>query len=204
MAGNRFESILKNHKPSSIYDVILMDLDKIVVTPTLGSIVPNWLLAIPRTCVVNFAAHGTSPSEVVASVASRLNLRMDQVIWFEHGSSAAGSAVGCGVDYAHLHILVEPAFDFDTFKNQAVARVSLPWREGRGNCLSSLPVEESYLVAGSGDEFIFATSVEVAGSQFFRKIVAELVGQPTRWNYKEYPHIDNVNVTVASFSRVAA
>jgi hypothetical protein len=45
--------------PRPIYDEILLETRGCVVTPTLGSIIANWVLIIPRTPVFDVSAFGT-------------------------------------------------------------------------------------------------------------------------------------------------
>src|ERR1039457_3903387 len=74
--GGRFGFL----KPSGecaqpIYDQILFETGGCVVTPTLGSIVPNWLLIVPRSPVLNFAqwsrTTGRSPLQLIKSVMAK-------------------------------------------------------------------------------------------------------------------------------------
>jgi hypothetical protein len=58
-------------------------------------------------------------------------------------------------------------------------------------------------VAGQGDQFLLAQSVETAGSQFFRKAIARIVGRDAAWDYRSDPHIENVVKTIASASQAA-
>ena len=48
MLNSRFANILSDACPRPLYDTVLRDTGAMVVTPTLGSIIPNWILAIPR------------------------------------------------------------------------------------------------------------------------------------------------------------
>jgi hypothetical protein len=118
------------------------------------------------------------------------------VIWFEHGPSTRGSVTGCGIDHAHIHILLQPPFEFSQFKSAAIDGSSLAWERGDGNPYEFIGSGESYLIASSGGEFILARSVEAAGSQFFRRVIARLAREPSSWDYRLHPHHDNVAKTV--------
>src|SRR5215831_5245275 len=102
-----------------VYDEILMEANDCVVSPTLGSILPNWLLLVPRVAAVNFArfsaTSGVQPSELIRSVLKRWRITEDRAIWFEHGASEVGSTLGCGIDQAHLHLIIDAPFSFDLF-----------------------------------------------------------------------------------------
>ena len=185
-----------------IYDEILCETDGCVIVPTLGSIVPNWLLVIPRRPVLNFvrwqAETDVSPSAVIERVLTGIGADPARAIWFEHGPAVAGSTIGCGTDHAHLHLLVAPAFTFQEFRDAAESLANLIWRSEQLNFVyESLGPHASYLVAGSHDKSVFATDVETIGSQFFRRVVAKLAGRPTEWNYRSHPFLENIEATVS-------
>lgn len=186
-----------------LYDEILLDLGDFVVTPTLGSIVANWLLLIPRKRVTNFSQlvpDGVDPISLVQSVLSRLPVKSQNAIWFEHGSIESFPAIGCGVDHAHLHILIDPPFLFSEFAASFVEVRSLGWRpESAALVYGRTEPNRPYLVAGSQDEAWIATAAESAGSQFFRRIVARLVSSDDFWDYRQHAHLGNVTETLKRF-----
>jgi hypothetical protein len=192
--------------PKPIYDEILFETQGCVVTPTLGSIIPNWLLVIPRAPTVNFAKwlhlNQGRPCDLISAVANRYDISEDRVIWFEHGPSETGSKVGCGVDQAHLHILVDAPFSFDEFVSRAVDASTFAWaRSGGQEIHPLLDSSRSYLVAGQGSQAFYAQDVDQVGSQFFRRVVAELVEVPGSWDYRIHAHIQNVERTLGRFGR---
>ncbi len=81
--------------------------------------------------------------------------------------------------------------------------MELGWSRGNGTAYASIDPALSYFVAGQGDEFLLAQSVEAAGSQFFRKTIARIVGCPAAWDYRSDPHIENVVKTIESASLAA-
>ena len=58
-----------------------------------------------------------APVGYVRDIAGRMGRSADELIWFEHGSAAINAITGCGVDHAHLHLLVDPPFTFEQFRN---------------------------------------------------------------------------------------
>lgn len=202
----RFRELLCRHcAERAAYDQVLLETHNCVVAPTLGSIIPNWLLVVPRQRAVNFrkwqAITHTDPVWLVGAILAKTVVETERAIWFEHGPSAEGSSVGCSVDYAHLHVLVDAPFSFERFAASAVENTRVDWRKSPSRkAFSSISARSSYLVAGSLDQALLAEDVESVGSQFFRRIVAALVGKPHQWNYKTYAHLDNVQRTVSAFS----
>lgn len=202
VVNSRFHSLLSDVCPRPLYDIVLRDTGAMVVTPTLGSIIPNWVLAIPRQHASNAASWarggGGALLPAIKAIAGSFGRRFSDVIWFEHGAVQPKSIVGCGVDHAHIHILLRPPFGFDQFCAEALSQPGLSWSRGRGDGYASINSSQSYLVAGSDDQFLFAQSAEAAGSQFFRKAIARLVGKEDSWDYKIHPHAENVAETVAN------
>ncbi len=174
------------------------------MAPTLGSIVPDWLLIIPRRPFLSFRDWGLAtsgnPVTFVRSVLDHLGLERDEAIWFEHGPGRVGTSVGCGLDHAHLHLLLRPVFGFTEFMQKARDMCHLPWRTvSADEPYDELTADKSYLMAGCGDIALRAEGVEVAGSQFLRRVVAGLAGCDTTWDYKRFSHEANVTRTAATF-----
>ena len=202
----RFETLLQGEIPQAAanYDRPLLARTDWVLAPTLGAVVPNWLLLIPRVPVLNFRAWsellGQSPEQLLQDVRQHLNLRKDEIIWFEHGPRISGTLTGCGLDHAHIHILVRPSFSFEAFTEKARSLSNLEWIAGASeDAHRRLTVGRSYLISGAGDRAIIAQDVEVAGSQFFRRVVAALADAGDAWDYRQYPHTDHIVETISTF-----
>jgi ATP adenylyltransferase len=201
----RFEALLEGRKCTpTVYDQILMETHGCVVTPTLGSILPNWLLVVPRSPTINFAQWqdigGAGPSEVVTALLAKHDIDVSRAIWFEHGPPCAGSALGCGVDQAHLHVIIDAPFTFEDFISEAERASAFEWAAGKPTTVhGSIDPDVSYLFAAWTDRAIVAQNVESVGSQFFRRVIANLVRKPGEWNYRSHPHLGNVHVTIRRF-----
>jgi diadenosine tetraphosphate (Ap4A) HIT family hydrolase len=202
----RFRELLCGHnRERAAYDQVLLETHECVVAPTLGSIVPNWLLVVPRRPVVSFrkwqAITRMDPIWLVGEIVAELEIEAEQAIWFEHGPSAEGSPIGCGVDHAHLHVLVDAPFSFEQFAATAVENARVDWRRSSSReAYDTISAGCSYLVGGSLNEAVLAEDVESVGSQFFRRVVAQLAGKPHQWNYKTHAHLENVRRTVSAFN----
>jgi ATP adenylyltransferase len=203
--GRRFAFL----KPSGecarpIYDQILLETDGCVVTPTLGSIVANWLLIVPRSPVLNFAqwsrTTGRSPLQLVKSVMASCAFPTDRLVWFEHGPAQTGSTIGCGVDQAHVHVIYDAPFSAEQVQLIAKEHSQLDWSIGDAESVySSIRLQNSYLVTGSLETAALAQDVEQVGSQFFRRMIATLSDRADAWNYRTHPHLSNVRETIRSF-----
>jgi ATP adenylyltransferase len=200
--NSRFENLFSDACPRPLYDTILRDTGTMVVTPTLGSIIPNWILAIPKRRAANAVRWAQDERNAlllaIKEIARSFGRNPRDVIWFEHGATEPHSIVGCGVDQAHIHILLTPPFSFDRLCEEAQAEARLEWSLGRGDAYTAIDSSRSYFVAGRSDRFLLAQSVETAGSQFFRKAIARIVDRDAAWDYRSHPHLENVVETIAN------
>ena len=201
----RFDVLLQlgSHE-SPDYDRPLLARADWLVAPTLGAIVPNWLLLIPRDQVLNFRAwiklRGQSLERLLYDVRHHLGLLEDEIIWFEHGPRAAGTSIGCGLDHVHIHMLIRPSFSFEDFAAMARSLSKLEWlTPSFKDAYKGLGVDRSYLISGCGNTTITAQDVEATGSQFFRRVVGALVNAGDSWDYRNYPHRDHVLDTIKTF-----
>ena len=201
-AAGRFAALLAaDAHLNAPHDRPLLQGSDWVVAPTLGSIVPNWTILIPKMAALSFrdwarTTHN-NPADVVDEVTHALGLARNRMIWFEHGPRKLKSSVGCGVDYAHLHLLIDAPFSVAEVVAQAQSMVPLAWRDGeRNTAYASLGEATSYLAIGSTDDVKVAENVDHIGSQFLRRAIASVAGRPARWNYRDCPEHDNIEGTI--------
>lgn len=201
---SRFARLLSPVGPKAPWDTPVLETERYVVVPTLGSILPGWLLVIPRAHNLSFAqlsrASGENPIDVVRSVTNRIGC--DNWIWFEHGAAEQNTSVGCGVDYAHLHVLLEPHFCVDEFESATAQLSGRSWEPGQAESVyRALAPNVPYHVFGNG-EAAWSLSGPDLGSQFFRRVVAAQVGRPSEWNYRDQSGIQNVLKTLSRFEHL--
>ncbi len=182
--------------PNSLCDIDMQVDVGVAVVPTLGAMVPGWLLAVPRTSV-SCAAHLSSKSQmklinVVKKTAGLIENFGQEAVYFEHGASTTGSLTGCGVDQAHIHVVPLGA-DFLRF---CVDNTELNWQEVDPNepWLSIDGLRDYYVI--SNFQKAYLTYPVNKKSQFIRQLVATYIGRPNEWDYKQYPHLENVSETV--------
>lgn len=204
--GSRFDGLFtvdSLHQP--IWNTVLSETSNYLVVPTLGSIVPYWHLVIPRVASINMHEHLAARGdfdirEVLAPVLE--SRAVEQVIWFEHGPRFAGSVVGCGTDYAHLHVILDPPFEFSNFQAKAEEFTS-PWQavETSKAYRAISPDAEYYAFGNYQKAFVSQIGVRRA-SQMFRKIIAELVGKREQWDYRDFPHESCVRSTLQLWGKL--
>jgi ATP adenylyltransferase len=197
----RFSALLsKTRRGTELWDEVLYESRDFLVAPTKGSIVPFWVLLIPKSPVLNFAQLRQNdlcrPFEMVATVASHFN--SSSSIWFEHGASTFGSATGCGVDHAHIHILLQPKFSLSDFCSEAVGASDVAWIKASSHeAYDQIEPDEDYYVCGDHTSAFVARGKSL-GRQFFRKVIAKLENLPDEWDYEQYHHLPNVLNTIGA------
>lgn len=184
--------------PDPLCDTPVLRSASSLALPTIGAIVPNWVLIVPRRCALSLSTLPSADRSDVLALATdvaRLLGPEEHTVMFEHGPNSSGSVVGCGVDQAHLHVL-NTAFDFaslalsDPVVEWAIVNDDDPWK--------SLDGSEYYFLRSYSATYV--GKPKVPSSQFFRKHIAAAVGTPERWDYKCWPSYDNVRRTYERFT----
>jgi ATP adenylyltransferase len=202
----RFEWVTngKPRGPSDLFDVPVYADRSAVAVPSVGSLVPGWTLVVPRRSAPNFAYLSREDRQALRPACLTVRARLaatfaGHIYEFEHGASAYGGALGCGVDQAHLH-LVPLSFDLlnasktlDTAGSFRLApEDSDPWNR-----------------ITSGVDYWFIRDTEsgegvvmfprVAESQALRRLIAANVGT-SEWDYTKRAIPKNAQITRRAFS----
>lgn len=197
-------SKLASNTENEIWDRPLLETENFVAVPSLGSLVPGWLLLVPKN---HFLCMGALPLDLAAEMhaikqelVSKVSDEYGSVCVFEHGPSNAHHRVGCGVDHAHTHIV---PIEFDL---PQAAMTFMPvnafWREHATwhDCREAFLGQHDYLYVeqplGKG---LIALN-DNFGSQVFRKTIAARLGVPNEFNWREHPHVDVIAATVRRWS----
>ena len=195
----RFDWIYGNTGVRHNWDVDLTPDCEFATVPTVGALLPNWLLFMPREHHVSIANMKSDARVRLFKHARRIMSSLvghhpgEGVAFFEHGAGNTGSLVGCGVDHAHLHA-VPLSFNLsESFLEELRTVVTAdsvdPW--------SSVSTPEYLLCVDEAGAYIATPAKPV--SQFFRRIIASSIGQGERWNYRDYPFTENMMETVRNF-----
>lgn len=175
-------------------DVVLHRDQDVIVCPTLGSFLPYWYLIIPTQHYMNFADWESASNE--RSVYRRINSLVrdvlgdvDNYIWFEHGPTSKGSITGCGVDHAHIHVILDCDFGTREILRAATELGVDNWEQSDFNCVFRNRIDSGeYLAFGDSKTGFSKKLLKPVGSQFFRRALAHLDGKRTDWDYKEFAH----------------
>lgn len=171
------------------FDRPTMATPSFVVLPTLGSLVPGWLLVVPRRPIENLAM--LTPSEKMELEALKANLKVrlsafpGVPYFFEHGG-VSGSVISCGVDQAHMHAVPLP---FDLIKS-VQGEKEIEWQHAS---LGDSSMEYLWVSDGLNTELV--GTLRQPTSQWFRKHIAAQLGRSSEWDYRTFPHFDNMVTT---------
>lgn len=180
----------------AIWNTPIMESEHFVVVPTLGMLVPGWLLIVTKGHYLNMAllpnAYYQELDEVKTATRRELTEKFGLPVLFEHGPACPGESAGCGIDHAHWHAVPLP-FDllpdlearFRRRHLQSATELRRVFYEG-----SSYLFYENQL----GDAYLF--TMDSLPSQFFRRLVAEKIGKPQYWDWHTDPGLPNILTTL--------
>ncbi len=199
MSGCRLCKELSSTDPKGSWNKPLIDFGSFVVLPSLGALLPGWLLLVPKQHAISLGALQDSATanlnEFKNRLAGALEQRYGSVCAFEHGPSRENCLVGCGVDHAHLHLV---PFSFDLCS--AVAPYLPPriaWSQASfAECQAAHQKGLDYLYLEQPIGYGRIVTHPKFGSQVFRRGIAARLGISHKFNWREYPEISTVLATV--------
>lgn len=178
------------------HDTPILETQNYVVLPSLGSIVPGWLLVVPKFPVSRIADIEPETrkefEDLVLKARNVVEKRYNNNVYlFEHGGYR-GSPISCGVDQAHLHIVPLP---FDLLSVAKCARKDEWISSEQEKMPYEFCGEEEYLYTSSKEGTLYG-AVPKPESQWFRKLIASHIGCPEMWDYKKHSFSQNIKETI--------
>lgn len=181
------------------FDQPITETANFVVVPSLGSIVPGWVLVVPKCALTTFRDLPSGLHDecrvLVNEMCAAVRTKFGSVAAFEHGGDR-GSPTACGVDQAHLHLaplnfdVVAACEDDHSMEWQRFSSFFLPFDAVYGS--------GEYLYAANGDATLVGR-VHAPVSQWFRRLIASRCGLADQWNYREYAFHSNIRRTIQAF-----
>ena len=201
MIENRFHWVAQGYSKGIDVecDIDLTPDSEFALVPTLGSLVVGWVLIIPRIVSISAAKLPDFAlphlHTAVSSAAQKVAHLANRVFYFEHGPGTKGANIGCGVDQTHVHVV---PLNLDLI-GMALDDIGLKWFEvSPANPWKQLnPSQPYYLV--SDIETAYATYPRCETSQYFRRLIARGLDRPNEWDFRVYPHYENVRRTIRFF-----
>jgi diadenosine tetraphosphate (Ap4A) HIT family hydrolase len=191
----------KNFIVNEFYNQRLYETDNFAVIPSLGAIVEGWLLIIPKEHYISFG-YLQSPqlfdelNQLISKIGDVVQKLYGEYIIFENGTSCSNKLVGCGVDYAHIHIVPTKHNLIKTIENEF--KVHYDWKQ-IGNLSESIKYIDNgipYLYYENQQRKSFITTNDNIPSQLFRKALAFNVDLPNEYDWKNYPFTENIHKTI--------
>lgn len=184
---------------NALYDTIIDETDNFAVLPTKGSIVPGWVLIVPKFPIARIADVPEDTRDELSGLVQRVSERLQEsfgkVFSFEHGGYR-GSQISCGVDQAHLHLT---ALDFDLL-HAAQASTETAWTKAERGLIPHKEIgSDEYWFVSCG-ELALSHIVREPTSQFFRRLIAEHYNLHDHWDYRTNDFCKNVNTTLEKLS----
>ncbi len=199
----RFDWILQGapHGPDDVFDEDLAGYAEAAVIPTRGALVAGWLLVVPRTPCLSVAELKRLDRLRLLAIAEEASARMSAQagtsVMFEHGPGRAGAAGGCGVDQAHLHVIVGAPDLLDNLVEQ-VGEVEWSRVDHADPWAAVLPGSD-YLMIRNRDRAVRAI-VDDPTPQRLRRALAEVLGRGHEWDYRTHPNASNARRTKEMFN----
>jgi diadenosine tetraphosphate (Ap4A) HIT family hydrolase len=193
-----------------LWDTPIFESPNFVVIPTVGALVEGWLLVVPRQPILSFARLSTplfsELEDFFKEVVPVIQSAYGSVSVFEHGPGCATSAVGCGVDYAHLHLV---PVDCDLLGGAKQIAPRIEWN--RVTSISDIHqharndngywfVQQPY---GGGACYIGTCANEKPTSQLFRRVIANHIGRPFDFDWKQHCGEAAIAATVEKLTNAA-
>lgn len=112
------------------------------------------------------------------------------------------SKTGCGVDYAHLHMV---PFSFDLISGiQKFLHIDLKFQEIKSiSEIVGLNKDNlDYLYYRTHDNHQFCAFKPEFPSQIFRQVIAYYLGIPEKYRWREYPESKMIEKTIRDFEAI--
>lgn len=191
---------------NEIYNKVIWETKNFKVIPSLGGMVEGWLLVIPK-------AHYISYGEITdKGLLEELNILLQHTckvvqkeygdyIVFEHGAFEKNTKIGCGVDYAHLHI-VPVDLNLEKVKS-SLNSLDFHWKKVNGidACSYYIELEQAYLYFQDNYFQSFICTSQKIPSQFFRRIIADNLGKSDKFDWKKYDFLENIEKTYTKLEK---
>ena len=200
----RFCSILKGEKFFDIIDTPIMENKDYYLLSSVGAMVEGWSLVIPKKHEYSMKKHYSDYHfyEFINNCIAIIKKTycVEKVIIFEHGANKFGSETACSTNHCHIHIVPISDSLLDDIS------ASLTFQKTTFDNIDKLIAESEYLLYADVTEKAelcdcYVHILEKPISQFFRRIIANKLGCPDKYNYKENNNIEISNATFKALQK---
>ncbi len=188
------------------YNAPLFETENFKVIPSLGSLIPGWLMIVPKEYYISMGAIMNSNlyhelRNLMVQIKLIVKNTYGDSIIFEHGPAEIKSSVGCTVDYAHIHI-VPIAIDLIEYSKKHTKQ-EINWKEvvGIDEASKYYDKKEPYLFVSNAEGKNFIGTSDHIPSQLFRKTIASYLGIEEMYDWKKFAFTENINHTIESLGK---
>jgi diadenosine tetraphosphate (Ap4A) HIT family hydrolase len=174
---------------------IILETENFYITPSIGQIVEGYLLICSKK---HFIGAAFLPNELFKEL-EELKEKVKQIleknyitpIFFEHGAISSYERAGCCIEHLHLHAVpinldifydLSKHFEYETIKEL---------KEIKSKAKTSYIFYEN----NQSNKFLFHIK-EPIPSQYLRQIIAARINQIYKWDWREYPGLEEFNKTL--------
>jgi ATP adenylyltransferase len=179
---------------------VVRQTDRLVAVPSVGSLVPGWLLVMPKVHALSLAEFGRSDmaglEKEIGEIAATWSEIFGPLTWFEHGPCAPGSTVGCSVDHAHMHLVPLAGFDLLNATKTWMPEIEFERVDGLAAAVAAIDSDIPYLHLRTEDRKIWLARSHGIPSQAFRRVIATAQGRPEEFDWKNSPHPEALEETI--------
>lgn len=124
-------------------------------------------------------------------------------VLFEHGAVRPNSAVGCGVDHAHIHVV--PLASAGLLDDVKAACPLLHWTSAPSisDLAQLVPIGTPYLWLSTAEGADVGFGAEI-GSQVVRRVIARRLGITHQYDWRAFPHEPTALATIRNLRRPRA
>jgi diadenosine tetraphosphate (Ap4A) HIT family hydrolase len=178
---------------------IIFETEHFVVFPTLGCLVVNYLLIVPKKHYLSMCYIDSSIKEEFIGLVDKFRnlFRKEYGFWplvFEHGASIHDTNKGgCCVFHAHTHIVPHK---LSTSVN--MVEVLELTRISKYDDFFDMAYDVPYLFFVNNDNEIYlrTSTNSVVPSQIIRKWIAKDLNIADEWDWRQYPFDKNMITTI--------
>ncbi len=191
----RFCSIVKGERNLGMVDTPIIENDNYMLLSSVGAMIEGWTLIIPKEHGYSMRRYYNSESFQTFFKQS-LNLineayRDKNVFVFEHGANTFGSLTSCGTNHSHLHIIPSEFYVLNEIQEILdFKKIKLSELENHVKDSEYLMYSEINNVNINNDIECYVHLLDKPISQFFRKIIANKLGIPEKYDYKTNMNLD--------------
>jgi len=181
------------------WDTVLYDSGNFIITPTKGALVPGWLLVVAKQHKLCSGALSDSEltelTDCLSTAKRMVRENFGEPTIFEHGPCKSGTAVGCGIDHLHLHVV---PLRFSLRRASTSTFPAITWHAiaDLSDTSSLFASQIDYgLIQEPKSSFLWCRP-PYGTRQFFRRVIATEIGIAEQFDYSRFPHLPNVMLTL--------